>query len=242
MLEGIKHYIFFIIDQENKGVLGYTHSASVANIAAKGVTNSSVMLIPAASFDKSILDSYNDNFKNNYKLVKQDTALYTNSKMMTSECNVCELSKELSNNKSFDLQALSVTNSWLEKRKTTAFRINKLKILETICDRYLTRFKSFTGDSFFYQYIGQQLENVDLKNNYFPASIIEWADISNITPTAAYYDLKMLYDSAGISVVRVNAVWKKYADMIISTNGKQEFDDLDIISRAETEFRFGERL
>jgi hypothetical protein len=51
----------------------------------------------------------------------------------------------------------------------------------------------------------------------------------------------MKYDSAGISVVRVNAIWNKYSDMINAVNDKQEFEKLDIISRAEIEFRFGEK-
>jgi len=58
---------------------------------------------------------------------------------------------------------------------------------------------------------------------------------------AAYYDLKMKYDSAGISTVRVNAIWNKYSDMINSVQDKQECEKLEIISRVEIESRFGDK-
>ena len=241
MIEGLKNHIFLIVDQENKGLLDYTYSASVANAVIKGIYNSSVMLIPIAYFDKSVIENYGNNFRNNYKLVRKDITVYTNSKTMTSECNVCEVTKDIANNKEFDLRPLLVSESWIEKRKLTAFRVSKLKILETTCDRYLTRFKTFTGDSFFQQYIGKQLDITDVDTNEFAPAIIEWADINGMSPKASYYDLKMKYDSAGISVVRANAIWNKYSNMINAVKDKQEFEKLDIISRVEIEFRFGEK-
>jgi hypothetical protein len=42
-------------------------------------------------------------------------------------------------------------------------------------------------------------------------------------------------------VVRINAVWNKYSEMINLINNKQDFEELDIFSRAETEVRFGEK-
>ena len=48
MIEGLKNHIFLIVDQENKGLLDYTYSASVANAVIKGIYNSSVMLIPVS--------------------------------------------------------------------------------------------------------------------------------------------------------------------------------------------------
>lgn len=241
MLEGLKNYLFLIVDQENKGILGYTYSCSVANAVSNGILNSSVMLVPMATFDKSILESYGENFKNNYKLIRKYNQEYTNSKPMTSEGNVCDYSPNISKNKTFDLYPLVVSESWIEKRKLAAFRINKLKILETICDRYLTRFKTFTGDSFFFHYIGQQLDDCNLKQKTFSHSIIEWANIYNISPEEAYYDLKMKYDSAGISIMRINAVWNKYVDIINSITDKQAFEKFDILSSAEIEFKFGEK-
>ena len=241
MLEGTKYYIYLIIDQENKGVLGYAYSASVANAVAKGTMNSSVMLVPMASFDKSIIEDYNNNFKNNYKLVRKINSTFSNSRMMTSEGNVCEISKSLPENKSFDLHPLSVSELWLKKRKLTAFKINKLKILETICDRYLSRLKTFTGDTFFFQYIGKALDECDIKSKSFSPAIIEWSEINNISDVEAYYDLKMQYDSAGIAVMRINAVWNKYSEMINLITNKQDFEELDIFSKAETEVRFGEK-
>lgn len=241
MLEGTKHYIYLIIDQENKGMLGYAYSASVANAVAKGTMNSSVMLVPLASFDKSIIENYNDNFKNNYKLVRKINTTFSNSKMMTSEGNVCEYSTNLSEHKTFDLHPLSASELWVKKRKLTAFKINKLKILETLCDRYLSRLKTFTGDTFFFQYIGKALGTCDIKSKLFSPAIIEWGQINNLSDSEAYYDLKMQYESAGIAVVRINAVWAKYSDLINSITNKQEFDELDIFSKAETQVRFGEK-
>ncbi len=51
----------------------------------------------------------------------------------------------------------------------------------------------------------------------------------------------MQYDSAGIAVMRINAVWNKYSEMINLITNKQDFEELDIFSKAETEVRFGEK-
>jgi hypothetical protein len=80
-----------------------------------------------------------------------------------------------------------------------------------------------------------------MKSKSFSPAIIEWGEINNISDIEAYYDLKMQYESAGIAVVRINAVWNKYSEMINSITNKQDFEELDIFSRAETEVRFGEK-
>ena len=209
MLEGVKNYIFFVVDQENKGILGYAPSPSIANAVSKGLANSSVMLVPAFNIEKTILDSFNTNFKNNFKLVRNFYSPYSNATMMTSEGNVCEPRKEIQWSKHFDCVPITVSDEWLEKRKIAGARINKLKYIETIIERYLTRFKQFTADSIFYNYLGSQINLCDPDLDHYSSSIIEWAEISDLTPKAAYYHLKMQYESASITIFRANAIWNR---------------------------------
>lgn len=240
MLEGTKNYLFLIIDQENKGMLGYSYSASVSNAVSKGLSNTSVMLIPAFYFDKLILDKFNQNFRNNFKLVRKFDNPFSNGLPMTSEGNVCETVKDINVNKVFQLDPLDVSEDWLEKRKLAALRINKLKILETMLDRFITRFKNFTADSVFYSFLDKELSKCDPENNYYTDSIKEWADIYDISIQAAFQELQMNYDSASVTMFRINAIWQKYVDLVNSYTTKTELDSLE--PAIEVEIKFGKRL
>jgi hypothetical protein len=101
----------------------------------------------------------------------------------------------------------------------------------------MSRIKNFTGDELFFQYIGKELDLVDVESNHYPGSIIEWAEINSVSNKAAYYELKMLYESMGITMVRVHAIWSKYVDRINKITTQEEFEQL---SKFELEFRFGE--
>jgi hypothetical protein len=101
----------------------------------------------------------------------------------------------------------------------------------------MSRIKNFTGDELFFQYIGKELELVNVENNQYPNSIIEWAEINAVSNKAAYYELKMLYESMGITMVRVHAIWSKYVEKINNMCTQEEFDEL---AKFELELRFGE--
>jgi len=232
MLNGIKLYLFLVVDQETKGILTKCSSMAAAIAVSKGILNSSPMLVRYPYLNHKV-NQYHTDTQINYKLVSTFPA------SMASEVNVYEVVDFNIDNKSFELVDICVNDIWLEKRKLANFRSNKIEYLETLCDRYISRIKNFTGDELFFQYIGKELGLVDIENNQYPGSIVEWAEINAVSNSTAYYELKMLYDSMGITMVRVHAIWTKYIEKINKLYTKEEFDKLSKI-KLESEFLFGE--
>jgi hypothetical protein len=232
MLNGIKLYLFLVVDQETKGILTKCSSMAAAVAVSKGILNSSPMLVRYPYLNHNV-NQYNTDIQINYKLVRPSTELYN----MSSEVNVYETVKRNNFNKLFELVSIDSNNAWLEKRKLANFRSEKIEYLENTCERYMSRIKNFTGDELFFQYIGKELNLVDIETNRYPSSIIEWAEINSVSNKAAYYELKMLYESMGITIVRVHAIWSKYVDKINKISTQEEFEQL---SNFELDFRFGE--
>jgi hypothetical protein len=232
MLNGIKLYLFLVVDQETKGILTKCSSMAAATAVSKGILNSSPMLVRYPYLNHKV-NQYNTDIQINYKLIGAHPI------SLASEVNVYEISDPNGSNKPFDLVNISVDGAWLEKRKLANFRSNKIEYLETLCERYVSRIKNFTGDELFFQYIGKELDLVNIENNQYPGSIIEWAEINSVSNNAAYYELKMLYDSMGITMVRVHAIWTKYVEKINNLYTKEEFDKLSN-AKLQSVFLFGE--
>jgi hypothetical protein len=232
MLNGIKLYLFLVVDQETKGILTKCSSMASAIAVSKGILNSSPMLVRYPYLNHNV-NQYNTDIKINYKLVRPSNNLSN----MPSEVNVYDTVEKSSSNRLFELVSIDADTAWLEKRKLANFRSEKIEYLETTCERYMSRIKNFTGDELFFQYIGKELELVNVENNQYPNSIIEWAEINAVSNKAAYYELKMLYESMGITMVRVHAIWSKYVEKINNMCTQEEFDEL---AKFELELRFGE--
>lgn len=232
MLNGIKLYLFLVVDQETKGILTKCSSMAAAIAVSKGILNSSPMLVRYPYLNHKV-NQYHTDIQINYKLVRPSNNLSN----MPSEVNVYETVDNSISNKLFELVSIDVDDNWLEKRKLANFRSKKIEYLETTCERYMSRVKNFAGDELFFQYIGKELDLVNVESNRYPGSIIEWAEINSVSNKAAYYELKMLYESMGITMVRVHAIWTKYIDRINKISTQAEFEQL---SKFELDFRFGE--
>ncbi len=232
MLNGIKLYLFLVVDQETKGILTKCSSMAAAIAVSKGILNSSPMLVRYPYLNHNI-NQYHTDIQINYKLVRPSNSLSN----MPSEVNVYETVDNINSNRLFELISIDATDAWLEKRKLANFRSEKIEYLETTCERYMSRIKNFTGDELFFQYIGKELELVDVENNQYPGSIIEWAEINSVSNKAAYHELKMMYESMGITIVRVHAIWSKYVDRINKITTQEEYEQL---LNFESDFRFGE--
>ena len=232
MLNGIKLYLFLVVDQETKGILTKCSSMAAAIAVSKGILNSSPMLVRYPYLNHKV-NQYHTDIQINYKLVRPSNNLSN----MPSEVNVYETVEKNNSAKLFELVSIDADERWLEKRKLANFRSEKIEYLETTCERYMSRVKNFTGDELFFQYIGKELDLVDVENNQYPGSIIEWAEINAVSNKAAYYELKMLYESMGITMVRVHAIWSKYVDRINKINTQEEYEQL---LNFESDFRFGE--
>jgi hypothetical protein len=245
MLAGTKSYLYLIVDQATKGVITYSHSASISNAVSKGIMNSSCMLIHFPFLaGKHDINRYLEDLSLNYKLVKKHDPEFSNFKFMDSEMNVAEPTNTVPSGKTFDLVPLNqelVTKQWLEKRRLGNFRVVNIRSLEMNCDRYLSRFKQFTADDMFFPYLTEQLQLVNVENNTYPDSIVEWAAINDMAPRAAYTELKMHKDSMDISVMRIHAIWNKYVGKFNSVSTKEELAELELFGHLESELKFGEK-
>lgn len=237
MLNGLKQYLFLVVDQETKGILTKCSSMATANAVSKGIPNSSPMLVRYPYLNHNV-NRYHTDTSLNYKLVKAAASI---AGSMPSEVNVYETVKKTNSNNTFELVEIPTDENWLERRGLANFRSLKMEYLESTCERYMARIKNFAGDELFFQYLGKQLDLADITTNQFPNSIIEWADINQVSNNAAYYELKMIYDSVGITMFRVHAIWSKYADKINNINSEKELTELTLFSNLESEFKFGEK-
>jgi hypothetical protein len=237
MLNGLKQYLFLVVDQETKGILTKCSSMNTANAVSKGILNSSPMLVIYPHLNHNI-NKYSTDYTLNYKLVRD---IVPDDKNMPSEMCVYDTTPNINSKNVFSLIPISTDPTWLEKRKLANYRSLKMAYLELTCERYMARIKNFAGDELFFQYLGKQLELVDVATNCFPDCIKEWADINEVSDSAAYYELKMIYDSLGITVFRIHAIWSKYVEKINNTYSEEEFDKIRLFSNLESEFKFGKK-
>lgn len=243
MFNGIKQYLFLVVDQETAGVITKCSTASIANAVSKGIINSSTMVIHFPYMTtKHDINQYQDDFRLNYKIVRAYKSKVSNMVPPVGEGDVYEIVDSVPSGKTFDLRKIeSITPEWIEKRKLGNFRAAKIRSLEMICERYLARLKNFTSDDAFLQYFSTQISLVDEKNNYYPPSIIEWANISNVTPQTAYQELKLNYDSIGIAMMRMHAIWNKYVDKFNQIDSEEEFEEKNLFLDLEVEIKFGQK-
>jgi hypothetical protein len=242
MINDFKEYLFLVVDHETKGVLTKCASASIANSVSKGIVNSSTMTIYFPYFrNKHNIINYQIDFSINYKLVRAHRLEYSNLQMPTSDVEMYEIVEKTNSGRTFDLIDFeNVSEEWLEKRKLANYRSEKIRSLEIICERYMARLKEFAADEMFFQYLGTQLPLVNEEKNDYPYSILEWAEIRNVSPQSAFYELKMKYESTNISIMRIHAIWNKYVDKINSLLLNDSTESL-IFSRLENELREGKK-
>jgi hypothetical protein len=63
-------------------------------------------------------------------------------------------------------------------------------------------------------YLTAQLSQCDPSKNHYAAPIIEWAEIQEISPDAAYQELKLRQEGHGLIYLRRHALYLKYARKI----------------------------
>jgi len=246
MLDGIKQYLYLVVDQETYGVLTRCRSSNIANAVCKGIPNSSAMVIHYPYMGlKHGINGYEKSTVDNFKLIRKNISFkFSNASINDTEANVCEHTDQTPSGRIFDLvdfpQNLK-THEWEEKRKLANFRAEKIGNLETRCERYMSRVKQFSGDTLMLDYLSVQLREVDIEKNYYPHSIVEWSQINSVSPEAAYYELKMYYDSLSISIFRIHAIWTKYVKILNSINNEDQLSENSVFLNLESDLKFGER-
>ena len=245
MLDGIKEYLFLVVDNDSSGILTKCVSASCANAVSKGALNTSTMVVKFSFMrNNHDINRYQDNAEINYKLVRLYDPDELKKKLVNwkGEANNYQYQESKNPSTTFDIVELDqkyLTEEWLNKRNLCNLRARHLRNLETMCERYVARTKTFFSDEIFLQYLSTQLPLVKSQTNDYPDSIKEWAEIRSLTPQSAYNELKMIYESTGITMMRAHAIWHKYVDLI--NNLDTEEDLKGIYAKIETELIHGER-
>lgn len=196
-----KNLKIFLIDNETFGILAECQSIPISNSLTQGLINTTTMVV--------IIDKLYDLSKNSYKLVQQKIL------GKIGEANAAEISSAVNKKNRHSVQIFYDPPERFKERKELArIRNYGLEHLENGCKRFTARLLNFCGDQFFYSFINDELKKSNLETQEFSSGIVEWANIYQVTPRIAYNELKMQCESISISVIKINAIWKKLAERI----------------------------
>jgi hypothetical protein len=204
MLDGIKQYLYLVVDRETNRILTRCRNASTANAVSRGFLNSTVMVINRPDF------FHNDRMKIYHKN-SEITFILTiknSSGVPSLESNVGE--KTTIGNEYFNfIENTDTDQEWNNKRSLANTRSEIFSNIEAKIERYLARYSSFVGDSILYQHLSQEFDKCKIDEDYYSESIIEYSKILSMSPYEAFNDLKMKYDSISIITMRYSAIWEK---------------------------------
>lgn len=244
MLSVSKQYLYLVIDQTTKCVITNTISISTANAVSNGILNSSPMVIWFPYLDnKHDIIRANQDPNINYKLVKQFGTDFNRGNITVSDSHMYECVEKTPSGKMFDLVPMDenlITPEWTAKRRLANFRANLMMDLELHCDRYLARAVNFCGDELVFPYIQQQLSLSDPATEVYAPGIQEWALINEIPPAVAYQELKLKYDSACVTTMRLHAVWNKLVNKFNLITLEDGLTHSEIFKNMTAYFMFGE--
>jgi hypothetical protein len=219
MLDGIKQYLYLVVDRETNLILTRCQNASTANAVSRGFLNSTIMVINRPDFfynDK--MQKYHDNSQITFKLTTSDF-----SGISSLEANVGE--KITNSNYNFNfIEQSNLDQIWIDKRTLANTRSKIFSTIEAKIERYLARYTLFVGDGILYQYLAQEFDRCEVKDNYYSESILEYSKILSMSPNEAFNDLKMKYDSFCLTSVRYAAIWEK---TIIAINSMNSYDNVN---------------
>jgi hypothetical protein len=72
MLDGIKQYLYLVVDRETNLILTRCQNASIANAVSRGFLNSSIMVIYYPFLNiKGGINEYSENKNISYKLIRK---------------------------------------------------------------------------------------------------------------------------------------------------------------------------
>lgn len=180
---------FLLVDIETMGILCNTDSIGAANSIAQGIFNVKVSVIPMYVFWTR--PSWRD-FNFDIDFLKFDD---------TNGPEIAPLDGHL------------ITDKFINKRKLSILRRKFLIRLEGSLN--IVMYKTTVGfDANTFSYIENQLLQSDSKKNFYPDSILEYAQYLGIEKNQAYDELKMLTESQGRMKLRLFACYTKYSNKI----------------------------
>lgn len=219
----------FVIDDECFTILCQTNSVSVANAICKGILNTTTMVVP-------LEEELNEEL--NYKLLQQGGIV---SQMGNPKIGVSNSAwpGKLSNKRlRYGVEEVPGSQRYLERKNLAKKRQYGLEHLESGLHRYIARLTNFCLDEGFYHFAARELDLSDPDNNKFSDAIVEWSNIYKCQPREAYWEIKTLYDSTSINIIKMHAVWNKYVDRV---NKLTDIKDIHVcsVSEFEAEMFFG---
>jgi hypothetical protein len=212
MLDGIKQYLYLVVDRETNLILTRCQNASTANAVSRGFLNSTVMVINRHDFfHNEKMKQYHKTSQTTFKLTIKNF-----SGISSLESNVGE--KTHTGTYYFNLVEESIENEkWNNNRSLANNRSEIFSNIEAKIERYLARYSLFVGDSILYQHLSQEFDRCKIADGYYSESIVEYSKILSMTASEAYNDLKMKYDSFCLTTIRYSAIWEKAILKINST-------------------------
>lgn len=208
MLDGIKNYLYLVVDRETNFVLTRCANASIANAVSRGFANSSIMVIVNNSwFNDDRIKNYSNEETITFKLTINNF-----SGIASLESNIGEKKES---NYYFDLEEVSIMDEdWIKNRKIANIRSYIFSVIESKIERYLARHISFVGEETLYSFISENLQKCNPTKNYYTEPLLEYSEILSIDPKEAYYDLKMKYESYNCMLLRYSAIWEKLIERV----------------------------
>ena len=106
------------------------------------------------------------------------------------------------------------TAEWTDLRVLTLEKARVLAQWEFSIRQHLSRANDFYDLSSVLPFLTEQLSLCDPQNNHYTKSIVEWGEIQEITPAAAYQELKIRQEGHGIAYLRRHALYLKHVKKI----------------------------
>lgn len=203
----------FVVDNETFTILCDTDSIRVANALCKGLVNATTMVV---------------SLQREYDSTKHYQLLQSRSVGKWGEGNAAKIDDSVEKKIKHDIKEIEISEELIKKKELVKNRKYGLEHLEKGCIRYSARLNNFIDDSVFYSFLGRELDKSNSETNTYSDGIIEWAEINEISPFAAYQELKMHYNSVGISTMKIHALWTKYSDKINELTDRVEIHTVAI--------------
>jgi hypothetical protein len=221
MLDGIKQYLYLVVDRETNLILTRCQNASIANAVSRGFLNSTVMVINRPDFfHNEKMKEYHKTNQTTFKLTIKNF-----SGISSLESNVGEKSNIGTQYFNF-IEEPIIDQEWKNKRLLANTRSEIFSNIESKIERYLARYSLFVGDSILYQHLSQEFNRCKIDEGYYSESIVEYSKILSMTANEAYDDLKMKYDSFCLTTVRYSAIWEK---TILKVNSIIDYSNINYL-------------
>lgn len=107
-----------------------------------------------------------------------------------------------------------LTGQWIAQRTLFQHKKYHLKLWEYKVRLAINKNNDFFGNSNVMAFLTEQLSKCRPEQDYYTPAIEEWADIQEVSPTAAYQELQLRKESYGLVYLRSHAIYHRYVRKI----------------------------